>query len=750
MSDSSRPSNPLLHPVLVLRKEPISSEAPTGGKGEDDIVVERLQRQRQKLSDDLNNIIASGDQLNYFGSRILLNIEMYSDSFAVTKKPKDLLTIAGESLLTRPLETGYLAEVASSALKKIRHRVETGNSVPVRCDISRVKSIRPYGERDILRGRPVKKLWESAFDLDGGKAFYIWLAPFKENIARSALLEHFSKLETDGLIESLFTELSFARQLSDNPVIRIKNDRESSISKVKRNYRVEGRGRAVIQIRNLAAFKSILASGSPIRMEPVQGVGTTAPGIGAEPIPTLPPTIAIEPIVGIVDGGCNAQRYSGAEAWRERPYITDAEADRVHGNQVTSLIVHGHEWNNNLPLPELYCRFGVAQAVPKRNLAVPPDPTGLSSYIASVVSRHPETKVWNLSWNEGNAADPVYVSAIGHDLSSIARRFRVLFVISAGNVNSTNGDCIAPPADCEAALVVGSRQFDNQGRATDKCPSSLPGPGPDLRLVPHVCSYSPLRLLGGSASRGTSYSTSIVSALAAHSFDKLRDPTPDVVKALIIDQCDLSEFSSDLGWGTPSADYYPWNCPPGSVRLVFRRSLTAGLRYYWEEIPIPPSLRNGTKIRGRVSLTTIHQPLCVDEGGPSYISTRVAAAVQYVNNQGVYSRLCGAKEKEDTAELAARTHEFKWQPTQRVCRTFTQKGGILCGGNNFRLYARLFGRNMDQFGHLTNAEIPPVETVFVLTISDGRQDDSVYNSMVQALGNNVESAVIEQDLDIDL
>lgn len=62
MSDSSRPSNPLLNPVLLLRKEPVSAEAPSGGKSEGDIVTARLDRQRRKLADDVGEIIENSDR----------------------------------------------------------------------------------------------------------------------------------------------------------------------------------------------------------------------------------------------------------------------------------------------------------------------------------------------------------------------------------------------------------------------------------------------------------------------------------------------------------------------------------------------------------------------------------------------------------------------------------------------------------------------------------------------------------------
>jgi hypothetical protein len=61
----------------------------------------------------------------------------------------------------------------------------------------------------------------------------------------------------------------------------------------------------------------------------------------------------------------------------------------------------------------------------------------------------------------------------------------------------------------------------------------------------------------------------------------------------------------------------------------------------------------------------------------------------------------------------------------------------------------LFVRNVEQFGYRTNADLPPVETVFVLTFSDGSQSSRIYNSMAVSLGSFVESAVIDQDIPIE-
>jgi hypothetical protein len=103
---------------------------------------------------------------------------------------------------------------------------------------------------------------------------------------------------------------------------------------------------------------------------------------------------------------------------------------------------------------------------------------------------------------------------------------------------------------------------------------------------------------------------------------------------------------------------------------------------------------------------------------------------------------------DDTPEVSARLDEYKWQPLRSERRDFTKRGGLLLGGDTFRLYARLYGRDMEQFDYHTNAEIPAVETAFVVTFSDGSSDDGIYDSVAATLGNFVESAVVDQDIEV--
>jgi hypothetical protein len=67
---------------------------------------------------------------------------------------------------------------------------------------------------------------------------------------------------------------------------------------------------------------------------------------------------------------------------------------------------------------------------------------------------------------------------------------------------------------------------------------------------------------------------------------------------------------------------------------------------------------------------------------------------------------------------------------------------------HLRLYARVFARDLYQFGWRTNSDVGPQEVAFVLTLRGPGDEPSIYNSTAQMLGTFVESAVINQEIDI--
>lgn len=500
--------------------------------------------------------------------------------------------------------------------------------------------------------------------------------------------------------------------------------------------------------REPSALTRLITSGAVFRIEPVRAL--KAADIPSAPDPERPvPDEQWQPIVGVVDGGMFAQSYAPMVAWRAPSLVSDIAADRKHGNRVGSLVVHGSAWNTHLALPTLVCRIGVAQAIAKDEIGSVTRPA-FRSYLHSVIARHHgETKVWNLSFNEPvDGQDHLEMSELGHEIHKIAREFDILPVISIGNVDRQNNRRMNPPADCEAALTVGGR-MSQESRPGAACEACLPGPGPEGLMKPEVSWFSSLRGLGGQQETGSSYATAIVSAVAAHTFHQLKMPTPDLVKALLINTADGGAYDNRLGWGSPClTSPMPWECPEGSVTLIWTSSVRAGLWHYWEDIPIPPEFITDNKLKGSVSLTAILKPKVSELGSANYFSTRLQVALQYTKPGGEMGNLAGTMKESTARETQARAEHAKWNPI-RYHATSIPKGRAF-SGRTLRVCARVYGRDLYQFGLRSNSELEESAVAFALTISapPGQGTASIYNSLATSLGNYVESAVNDIDVNV--
>jgi hypothetical protein len=677
------------------------------------------------------------------------------DSLAPTHTPDDLFSPVNGCRLVAPYHGGYLIEADLEQLGRLARAIDNPVNYPVQADISRVESLTPFSSADRARGQSIDDLWQSAPEEDGARLFVVWLAPFRTRQARELLLERVEMLSQQQILLPTFPH---TRLLSGptGPALPGSVDssrevasaqRQSGIARAMRNYRNTGVGRGTVRIATREALFELLASGASYRIDPVRPIRVAAPGEGAHP--TTPVNVADAPIVGVVDGGLHAPSYAGAEAWRARKFVTDAQADRVHGSAISSLVVQGHAWNTNRVLPDLDCRIGTVQAVPARNTNARIDELDLIDHLADVMRTHPDTKVWNISANQPGAS-PDAVSLLGHELATLSRHFGVLPVVSVGNVSSAGTTRPEPPADCEAAIVVGGRQADAGGSPAGPCPRCLGGPGPDGMLKPDVSWFSELRMIGGVTDTGSSYPTTLVSSLAAHTFANLRNPTPDLVKALLVSASELDEHHPQLGWGTPYQGTMPWTCAPGTVALTWTAQLQPGTAYYWTGIPIPPEMIHNGKLLGRASLTAVLKPVVSPFAETNYFATRLETSLSYQHptKQDEWKSLLGSMMESTLPENDARENLKKWQPVRRHSRDFAKGGGLAFSGNQLRLYARVFARDLFQFGWQTNSDVGPQEVAFVLTLRGPEDQPSIYNSTAQMLGNFVESAVINQDIEI--
>jgi hypothetical protein len=737
---------PLLNPVLKFTREPRPQRVTGGGKNADAIQVSRLAGQRAKLHAEFRTLSAAAKDRPQFNGRVILYAAMFDDSLATSYTPKDLFAADRGARLIAPFRSGYLIEARANALKSLGDAATDAQRVADKVDISRVQSVRFFESEDATGLRDMDQTWAAAHKVEGGKVFLAWLMPFQDDDAGEELLDRLETLR-DGVIAPappLLSEMGLDLESAPATLQRSLRlvSRQDRLNLALRAYRQGRRAITTLVVPSKNALSQLVASGTVFRLEPVEPITSTAPGEGREPMRPLPRSMSLLPVVGVVDGGMTASSYKPAEAWSAPPFIRNADADGVHGNRVTSLVVQGHDWNNNLSLPTLYCQVGTVQAVPKRGAGALLDPQSLLTYLDLVMGAYPDTKVWNFSFNQPGSCDPEAVSYLGHGLATLARKHGVLPIISVGN---KPGELLQPPADCEAAITIGGRMHDSDGLAAGNCPVSLCGPGPSSMLKPELSHFSNVRVLGGLVASGSSFATALTSPLAAHAMQRLREPTPDLVKGLLLHRAERAGYDTAIGFGSPG-ETLPWECPPGVVTLQWTANLRPGAAYYWE-LPIPPALIKTGKLRGHGKLTAVlnPHPLVTDFAGPNYFSARVETALQ-VWRGGKAHNLLGALDTGRLTEAQARTHDHKWSPVRQHAKVFN---GVAYEGEVLRIYARAFTRDLYLYGFTAAEEVPAMEVVFVLTLGTGDQNDNVYDELRGLLGSFVENAVIDSDIEVD-
>lgn len=686
--------------------------------------------------------MADIDNLTFSGV-VHLIAKMDEDSLSPSWTPTDIFDSRSDCRIVAPAYKGFLVEIERSKLKKLATHLSSTNKTNDMVDISRISSIAAFDSTETLRGASEKDFWESLPSEGNDRTLNIWLKPFKSQPARKALAQKLKLALSKTNCTLGHPEFENAWGATD------KEDISDNLEDVISSYLSLGNAVFSLNFSNKKDFQSILSSGAVYRIEPAPSVRvSSAPGNGKDPIPAK--VSQSSPTVLIIDGGVSARSYLLLQKMPLPPLVDDFDANQSHGNKVASLVCHAHAWNNNRPLPELDCTFISAQAICKDSAPKSPNQRQLLKYLDQVAQlTSNQAKVWNLSFNQVASKNPKdEVSYLGHEISKLARKYNILPVISAGNSNhNPKLKLICPPADCEAALTISGRNYDSSTTPLGNgCKLSLRGPSPAGMRKPDLSWFSELRMIGGVIETGTSFSTPLVSSLAAHAFANIKDATPDLVRALLINRAELISHSNTVGWGTPwDESNLPWFCAPGDVTLAWTSELQPGFNYYWNEIPIPPELIKNGKFVGNVALTAVLNPLTSSSVGENYFSTRLQTSLQATSTAGNTISLAGSMREDKEKETIARSDLAKWNP---IRNHFKPHKGTGISGTTMRLNARIFTRDLYQYDMSHHSELPPQEVAFVLTLSAQDPDSSLYDSTVQSMRSDLESAVLNQEIQV--
>ncbi|EQA1173111.1 hypothetical protein AT483_15875 [Escherichia coli] len=745
----------ILNPIITLLKPPTPEAIPVGGKSRKNIVGLRLKQQREVLSSEIDSILRTESEIVKHRGKYHIVTSMFEDSYAPSFIPDSLFCPSVECKIVAPAYNGYLIEVNSNALLKLKNKINNAKAITDLVDISRVRSVSLFDSSCTLRNSSLDSLWNTVKALNTFQ-FNVWLMPFFDELSRESVVSTFLNFLNDGIIAFGYSDFDIktinqdAAVGGDNIVIV-----PPLLIEAIKKYRKSGQASVTVTVETKDSLNRILNSSAVYRIDPVSplNVTDTPPGNGAEPVPPILGDKKM-PTVVVIDGGCNAKSYSKLNIYKLNPLIPDHDADCKHGNKVVSLLCHGYAWNNNLNLPKLQCSYISAQAIAKRGVLKQPTPDQFLNYLRMVADKTSSiAKVWNLSFNEDA---PHYncneISYLGHKISLLAREFGILPVISIGNVSKNEKQKnLCPPADCESGITVSGRTANHEGMPSDGCPLSRKGPAPAGMKKPELSWFSRVRVIGGTVDIGTSFSAPLVSSIAAHTFSNIKNATPDLVRALLINRSELLSHDDALGWGTPwDGDLLPWYCKDGSVTLTWISKLKAGAAYYWNDLPLPPEMLVNGKLVGEISLTAILKPKVSEFGSENYFSTRLQCslqAIKEINGTLKTESLLGSMKESSVDERKARNELSKWSPIRHHAESFKRKDITGC---KIRLYARIYARDLYQYGLNNQRELEEQEVSFVLTFKSVSGSSSIYTSMVQQLGVYVESAVIDNHINIDV
>ncbi|WP_440062282.1 S8 family serine peptidase [Pseudomonas syringae] len=736
-------SRPVVNPVLRFLKSPTPNTVSGGGKNQKGIKSSALESKREILSAKVAKIDKSDLSTITFSGMTHIIAKMDDDSLSPSWTPTDIFDSRAGCRIIAPAYKGFLIEVNRESLAELSQHLKNSQKTNDMVDISRISSIDPFNENETLRGSSLQGQWDELPQDGNSKVINVWLKPFKSLNARKELARKLKEVLSE-------IDCSFGHPEFDfGPDGAIQDELPDAAKEALDLYLRAGNSVLSLNVSTKRDLERLLASGTVYRVDPAPTLRSAdKPGAGREPSPSL--ISMSSPTVVIVDGGINARSYLPLQKFSLAPLVKDFDANLSHGNKVASLVCHAHAWNADRPLPALDCTFISAQAICKDSAPKTPNHRQLLNYLDHVARETaPYSKVWNLSFNlMTSATKKEEVSYLGHELSKIARKYNILPVISAGNTyhNPKHG-LLCAPADCEAALTISGRSYDLIKMAPGAaCSLSLKGPAPAGMKKPDLSWFSELRMIGGGVDIGTSFSTPLVSSLAAHTFANIKEASPDLVKALLINKSELDSHNNSIGWGTPwEEDNLPWFCLPGDVTMTWTTTLQPGYNYYWNNIPIPPELIKDGKFVGSVALTAILKPLVSESVGENYFSSRLQTSLQATSTSGNTISLAGSMREDKEKEASARSDLAKWSP---VRNHYKEHRGTGISGKFMRLNARIFTRDLYQFDMQHHSELSPQEVAFVLTLRASDAADTLYDSTVQSMRADVESAVLNQEITI--
>jgi len=513
---------------------------------------------------------------------------------------------------------------------------------------------------------------------------------------------------------------------------------------------------------------SIFCNLAPLHLTKIASEFSTIKEIKLSHTFTVPQAVIVDPIptditissvqssstICIVDSGVYPnnilQNLIKEQVGYPSPLAVDFEYN--HGTFVASRCIFGDEIDHCLATKELhpYCTvldlsvFGVNSL----NQIVGPSDFMLRSAIEDIVIKNHNTiKVYNLSLGAPIPIQNNQFSDLAKLLDYLAKEYKVLFVVAAGNIGGLLGDYpalhfshpnsrIGSPAESLLSLTVGSivkhvvaSSLSESGFIS---PFSRKGPGADNGIKPEVVAhggnlippYAPIPRISTygiskngqnlSADVGTSFAAPLISQYAQRLFDFYPSSDANLVKALLCHFTDSRNKPDELlddeifyvGFGEPNINL-ALRSAKNSSSYIYEGSLDQE-NYQFISFHIPqkfvdPSV--DSKLRVKVTIT--YDPPVNPDNDKEYSESRISATL-------IKNTASGMRE----IAVSDEKYNLPWNPIIQFEKTFTR--GFLAGSWQLRL--RLYTRGKTDENYLQNYAT-------VIEIIDDNKVIDVYNDI---------------------
>jgi hypothetical protein len=550
-----------------------------------------------------------------------------------------------------------------------------------------------------------------------------------------------------------------------------------------------------IECRNVEDVEALSRVIGVRSISPMPLIRTLRPQMfAAKPLPSLPSGDDVTgdfPVVVVVDSGISDQ-VPGLESWvvGRDSQVAPEYRNTDHGTFVAGLICWGGQLNPTIAgLDDSPCGVFDLQVMPNEDPAKGDTlPLLESEFLVSLeaaLQQHANAyKVWNLSLNTDTVCSLDAFSTLAEELDNLQEKYKVSFVISAGNYDTpplldfprTGGQVqagrITTPADSVLGITVGAVSHvgykTNGPREHHPSAFSRHGAGPNYVIKPDLVHYggscstdlshiAGIRSVNGTGSAenlGTSFATPLVARTLAQIYHQVT-PTPSPVLARAL----LTHHARDprtrlrvpdgdenfFGFGLPAPVPYCLECTAHTSTLVFDDMLRPGYFLEWDDFPYPPSLRRDGKYFGEVWMTVAFAPARGARWGTEYCETHIDAHFGVYRTQK--SRETGlVKPKPIFVGLVPPEHKNpgllyesyqveklrKWAPVRTYYGDMGESGER---GDRWRLKVQLLTRH----GIEEEETFQPQPFSLILTISDPEKKARVYDEMAQIVRNRFQS-----------